>query len=56
MCAVNLIVIVESVRKLVTHNGDDADLNILVIPALVSVGAALGTYFNITFELASCYL
>jgi len=40
MSAVNLIVVVESVQRLVTHNG--SDLNTLHIPSLVAVGAALG--------------
>lgn len=40
MSAVNLIVIVESVQRLVTHSG--SDLNTLHIPSLVAVGAALG--------------
>ena len=40
MTAVNLIVVVESVQRLVTHDG--SDLNELHIPSLVAVGAALG--------------
>ncbi len=41
MGSVNLVVIVESVRTLVTHNSDE-DTNALHVPSLISVGAALG--------------
>jgi len=43
MSSVNLIVVVESVQRLVTHDG--SDLNKLHIPSLVAVGAALGVKF-----------
>ncbi|KAI0050597.1 CDF-like metal transporter [Auriscalpium vulgare] len=43
MGAVNLVVIVESVRDLVTHNG--GSLNDFHIPSIVAVGAALGVKF-----------
>jgi len=44
MGSVNLVVIVESVRTIVTHkNGDDT--NTLHIPSLIAVGAALGAKF-----------
>ena len=41
MGSVNLVVIVESTRTLITHNGDD-DTNTLHVPSLIAVGAALG--------------
>ncbi|TFK86932.1 CDF-like metal transporter [Polyporus arcularius HHB13444] len=44
MGSVNLVVIVESVRTLVTHNSDE-DTNALHVPSLISVGAALGVKF-----------
>jgi len=44
MGSVNLVVIVESVRTLVTHH-NDSDVNSLHIPSLISVGAALGVKF-----------
>ncbi|EKM61576.1 uncharacterized protein PHACADRAFT_248262 [Phanerochaete carnosa HHB-10118-sp] len=44
MGSVNLVVIVESMRTIVTHNSDD-DTNALHIPSLISVGAALGVKF-----------
>ncbi|TCD71144.1 hypothetical protein EIP91_012092 [Steccherinum ochraceum] len=44
MGSVNLVVIVESARTLITHNSND-DLNELHIPSLISVGAALGVKF-----------
>ncbi|TFY81024.1 hypothetical protein EWM64_g2992 [Hericium alpestre] len=43
MGSVNLVVIVESVRDLVSHHG--GDLNTLHVPSLVAVGAALGVKF-----------
>ncbi|KAL4253625.1 Cation Diffusion Facilitator Transporter [Abortiporus biennis] len=44
MGSVNLVVIVESARTLITH-GDGSDVNELHIPSLISVGAALGVKF-----------
>ncbi|TFY71809.1 hypothetical protein EVG20_g1196 [Dentipellis fragilis] len=40
MGSVNLVVIVESARNLITHGG--SDVNALHVPSLVAVGAALG--------------
>ncbi|KIJ53622.1 hypothetical protein M422DRAFT_58488 [Sphaerobolus stellatus SS14] len=40
MSAVNLVVIVESIRTIITHTGNDT--NTLHVPSLVAVGAALG--------------
>ncbi|RPD64685.1 CDF-like metal transporter [Lentinus tigrinus ALCF2SS1-7] len=44
MGSVNLVVIVESARTLITHNSDE-DTNALHVPSLISVGAALGVKF-----------
>ncbi|EJF67290.1 CDF-like metal transporter [Dichomitus squalens LYAD-421 SS1] len=44
MGSVNLVVIVESARTLITHNGTD-DTNTLHVPSLIAVGAALGVKF-----------
>ncbi|KAI0076049.1 CDF-like metal transporter [Panus rudis PR-1116 ss-1] len=44
MGSVNLVVIVESARTLITHNSDE-DVNELHVPSLISVGAALGVKF-----------
>ncbi|KAI0713151.1 CDF-like metal transporter [Cerioporus squamosus] len=44
MGSVNLVVIVESIRTLITRNSDD-DTNALHVPSLISVGAALGVKF-----------
>ena len=41
MGSVNLVVIVESVRTILSHNSADK-VNALHIPSLISVGAALG--------------
>ena len=41
MGSVNLVIIVESVRTIVTHNSADK-VNALHIPSLVAVAAALG--------------
>lgn len=41
MGSVNLVVIVESVRTIVTHDSNDKT-NALHVPSLISVGAALG--------------
>ena len=41
MGSVNLVVIVESARTLITRNSDD-DTNTLHVPSLIAVGAALG--------------
>ncbi|KAI0691986.1 CDF-like metal transporter [Cytidiella melzeri] len=41
MGSVNLVVIVESMRSIITHNKDD-DTNKLHVPSLIAVGAALG--------------
>ena len=43
MSAVNLIVVVESVRSVITHNSAD-DLNEFHVPSIVAVGAALGMH------------
>ncbi|KAA1471452.1 CDF-like metal transporter [Dentipellis sp. KUC8613] len=43
MGSVNLVVIVESARDLITHGGND--VNALHVPSLVAVGAALGVKF-----------
>lgn len=43
MGSVNLVVIVESARSLITHN-NDSDVNSLHVPSLISVGAALGEF------------
>lgn len=40
MGSVNLVVIVEAIRRLASHG--DGDTNALHVPALVAVGAALG--------------
>ncbi|KAI5454319.1 hypothetical protein NCC49_004376 [Naganishia albida] len=45
MAAVNLILIVESIRSVATH--DDGETNDLYIPALVSVGIAFVTKFSL---------
>lgn len=45
MSAVNLIVVVESVRSIITHKKDDSDTNNFHIPSIVAVGAALGVKF-----------
>ncbi len=42
MSAVNLVVIVESMRTIITHNSAD-DTNALHVPSLIAVAAALGT-------------
>lgn len=44
MGSVNLVVIVESVRTIVTHNAAD-DTNALHVPSLIAVAAALGAKF-----------
>ena len=41
MGSVNLVVIVESARTLVSHN-DEQELNEFHVPSIVAVGAALG--------------
>ena len=43
MGSVNLVVVVESARTLITHNSDD-DTNTLHVPSLIAVGAALGAW------------
>ena len=45
MGSVNLVVIVESARTLITHNSDE-DTNEFHVPSLIAVGAALGKYSN----------
>jgi len=40
MFAVNLVIIVESIRSIVSHKGNDT--NGLFIPAIASVASALG--------------
>ena len=40
MFAVNLVIIVESIRSIITHKGDDT--NDFFIPAVASVASALG--------------
>lgn len=42
MGSVNLVVIVESARTLITHNSS-SDTNTFHVPSLIAVGAALGT-------------
>ncbi|KIM31755.1 hypothetical protein M408DRAFT_327197 [Serendipita vermifera MAFF 305830] len=42
MAAINLVVCVESVRTFISHKDEDGETNQIVIPALVSVSAALG--------------
>jgi hypothetical protein len=44
MASVNLIVIVEAVREIITHKGDE--LNELVVTAVVAVAVALGEYLH----------
>lgn len=51
MGSVNLVVIVESARDLITHGG--ADTNKFHIPSLVAVGAALGTRLPALLTLIS---
>lgn len=43
MGSVNLVVVVESVRVLITHNAEE-QLNDFHIPSLIAVGAALGAW------------
>ncbi|EJU02838.1 CDF manganese transporter [Dacryopinax primogenitus] len=45
MAAVNLVVIVESVRTLIDHNNSD-DTNSFHLPSIIAVAAALGTYLS----------
>lgn len=45
MGSVNLVVIVESARTLITHNSS-SDTNTFHVPSLIAVGAALGTIDN----------
>lgn len=45
MAAVNLVVIVEAIRNIATHSGDD--LNDFVLTAVIAVGIALGTSFTV---------
>lgn len=42
MSAVNLVVIVEAIRTIITHNSG-SDTNALHVPSLIAVAAALGT-------------
>ena len=42
MTAVNLIVVVESTRTIISHEGDDK--NALHVPSLIAVAAALGAF------------
>lgn len=44
MGSVNLVVIVESMRTIITHN-KDSDTNELHVPSLIAVAAALGAKF-----------
>ena len=44
MGSVNLVVIIESARDLITHGGKD--LNQFHIPSVVAVGAALGGFVH----------
>ena len=48
MGSVNLVVIVESVRTIATHKGND-DTNALHVPSLIAVAAALGKSFSTSF-------
>ena len=41
MGSVNLVVIVESMRSIIDHGGDE--VNGIHVPSLIAVGAALGT-------------
>lgn len=41
MLAVNLVIIIESIRSIATHKGDDT--NEFFIPAVASVASALGS-------------
>ncbi|OBZ78819.1 Metal tolerance protein 7 [Grifola frondosa] len=45
MGSVNLVVIVESARTLITHKSSDDNTNALHVPSLIAVGAALGVKF-----------
>lgn len=45
MAAVNLVIVVESVRALVTHG--DGDTNKLHIPSIIAVAAAFGMRPNL---------
>ena len=40
MCSVNLVIIVESIRSIASHKGDDT--NKLFIPAIAAVSTSLG--------------
>jgi len=40
MAAANLVVVVEAIRNIATHSGDD--LNEFVVTAVIAVGIALG--------------
>ena len=42
MCAVNMVVAVESLRAIAGHGPNDPDTNEFFIPAIAAVGAALG--------------
>lgn len=44
MGSVNLVVIVESARTLITRESDE-DVNALHVPSLIAVGAALGKFY-----------
>ena len=43
MSAVNLVIIVESMRTIITHKDSDSDTNALHVPSLIAVATALGT-------------
>jgi hypothetical protein len=42
MCAVNLVVAVESLRTIIEHRSADPDTNTFFLPAIIAVGSALG--------------
>jgi hypothetical protein len=44
MAAVNLVVIVESLRDIITHKGDD--VKVFFLPSVIAVAVALGRCFR----------
>ncbi|KAF8825367.1 hypothetical protein HHX47_DHR7000663 [Lentinula edodes] len=54
MGAVNLVVMVESVRDLVTHNSN-SDTNTFHLPSIIAVAAALGEFDYSTLLVLRCY-
>ena len=49
MASVNLVVVVESTRSIIDHNGDS--LNDLHVPSLIAVGAALGSCMSLALYM-----